>query len=170
MQLIVADQAGGAAPDPPTAPAAAATATVPAERRKYGRYLPWQRANVAQVPLPFVNDMDTCTTYEMTGANRVAINLLGPAMSKWQATGHTCIRAEVPPPPVGQVQPIDRGEGRQIKIYMGQEGDAWLDDDDNLQKWENNELTASDRRVLIATWFYVASIRAGKSAAIRKYP
>ena len=269
--------------------AADGSAIVPAERRKYGRYLPWQRANVDQIPLPFVNDMDT--TYEMTGADRVAINQLGPAMSKRQATGQTCIRAEVPPPPVGadaaalkryrdnlmeqpppciilrgmgnvkqaeldaypeglvvlwqpkawvdrptacdwakkswkkmveadvaagvadestryllfednldaqckdrnpaytdylekecytddhkvppgktdQVQPIDRGEGRQIKIYMGQEEDEWLEDDTNLQKWENNELTASDRRVLIATWFYVASIRAGKSAAIRKY-
>ena len=276
------------ATDGSTAPAAA-TATVPAERRKYGRYLPWQRANVDQIPLPFVNDMDT--TYEITGADRVAINQLGPAMSKRQATGQTCIRAEVPPPPVGadaaalkrykdnlmeqppptiimrgkgnvfqaeldaypeglvvlwqpkawvdrptacdwakkswkkmveadvaagvadestryllfednldaqckdrnpaytdylekecrtddhkvppgktdQVQPIDRGEGRQIKIYMGQEEDDWLEDDNNLQKWENNELTASDRRVLIATWFYKASIRAGKSAAARKY-
>ena len=26
--------------------------------RKYGKYLPHQRANVDQVPLPFVNDMD----------------------------------------------------------------------------------------------------------------
>ena len=31
-------------------------------RRKYGRYLPWQRLNVDQVPLPFVNDMEV--TYE----------------------------------------------------------------------------------------------------------
>ena len=37
-----------------------------AARRKYGRYLPYQRANVDQVPLPFVNDMDT--TYEQKGA------------------------------------------------------------------------------------------------------
>ena len=35
-KLIVGDHTGTAAPDPPTAPAAA-TATVPAERRKYGR-------------------------------------------------------------------------------------------------------------------------------------
>ena len=28
-------------------------------RRKYGKYLPHQRANVDQVPLPFVNDMDS---------------------------------------------------------------------------------------------------------------
>ena len=30
-----------------------------AARRKYGRYKPYQRANVDQVPLPFVNDMPT---------------------------------------------------------------------------------------------------------------
>ena len=48
-----------------------------AARRKYGRYMPYQRANVDQVPLPFVNDMDT--TYEQKGATRVAINhLLDP--------------------------------------------------------------------------------------------
>ena len=30
-------------------------------RRKWGRFLPHQRANVDQVPLPFVNDMEvTC--------------------------------------------------------------------------------------------------------------
>ena len=38
-----------------------------AARRKYGRYMPYQRANVDQVPLPFVNDMDT--TYEQNGAD-----------------------------------------------------------------------------------------------------
>ena len=34
-------------------------------RRKWGRFLPHQRANVDQVPLPFVNDMET--TYEQVG-------------------------------------------------------------------------------------------------------
>ena len=29
-----------------------------AKRRKYGRFLPHQRANVDQVPLQFVNDME----------------------------------------------------------------------------------------------------------------
>ena len=28
------------------------------QRRKWGAYLPWQRLNVDQVPLPFVNNMD----------------------------------------------------------------------------------------------------------------
>ena len=36
-----------------------------AVRRKYGRYKPYQRANVDQVPLPFVNGMDE--TYEVVG-------------------------------------------------------------------------------------------------------
>ena len=35
-------------------------------RRKYGKYLPHQRANVDQVPLPIVNDMDS--TYDEVGA------------------------------------------------------------------------------------------------------
>ena len=35
-------------------------------RAKYGKYVPHQRANVDQVPLPFVNDMET--TYEEVGA------------------------------------------------------------------------------------------------------
>ena len=47
---------------------------------KYGKYLPHQRANVDQVPLPFVNDMET--TYEQVGEKRVAINQNGPALAK----------------------------------------------------------------------------------------
>jgi hypothetical protein len=68
-----------------------------------------------------------------------------------------------------QVQPVDRGMGRQIKIYMGEEEDKWLEDDGNLEKWEDNKLTASDRRILIATWFYCACMRAFTGLAKRKY-
>jgi hypothetical protein len=57
---------------------------------------------------------------------------------------------KVPKNKTDQVQPIDRGLGRAIKIYMGKEEDDWLEDDDNLSKYENNELTASARRILIA--------------------
>ena len=46
-------------------------------RHKYGKYLSHQRANVDQVPLPFVNDIDS--TYDEVGAKRVSINQLGPA-------------------------------------------------------------------------------------------
>ena len=40
---------------------------------------------------------------------------------------------KLPPNETDQVQPIDRGLGRQVKIYMGQEMDEWLDDDKNLE-------------------------------------
>ena len=76
---------------------------------------------------------------------------------------------KVPPGKTDQVQPVDRGFGRQVKLYMGQEEDAWLEDDDNLMKWEGNQLTASDRRILIATWFFRACNRACEGAAKRKY-
>lgn len=45
---------------------------------------------------------------------------------------------------------------------MGKEEDEWLEDDDNLAKWENNELTASNRRILLATW-YVKAVKAALS-------
>ena len=57
---------------------------------------------------------------------------------------------KLPPNETDQVQPIDRGLGRQIKVYIGQLMDEWLDDDENLSKWEDNSLTASDPRVLLA--------------------
>ena len=75
----------------------------------------------------------------------------------------------MPPGKTDQVQPIDRGLGRHVKIYMGQEEDEWLEDDDNLTKWEDNKLTACDRRVLIATWFSKACKRALEGRAKRKY-
>ena len=256
-----------------------------AMREKYGRYLPWQRLNVDQVPLPFVNNMEQ--TYETRGSKRVNINQLGPSLGKRQATGQVCFRPYVPPeeyctstearkhykkylmeqpapcivfrgkgnvskaeldaypeglvvlwqdkawvdrpvavewaedviepfmeaereagvasadtryllfqdnldsqkqpeylnklkncgvddhklPPneTDQVQPIDRGFGRQVKIYLGEFMDEWLDDDDNLTKWEDNGLTASDRRILLANWYVRAVKRALVSDAKRKY-
>ena len=76
---------------------------------------------------------------------------------------------KVPPNETDQVQPIDRGMGRQIKVYLGQLLDEWLDDEDNLKKWESNTLTASDRRILLAHWFYKASMKALQGEAKRKY-
>ena len=42
--------------------------------------------------------------------------------------------------------------------------DEWLDDDDNLTKWEDNSLTASDRRILLANWFCKACNKALEGA------
>ena len=67
------------------------------------------------------------------------------------------------------MQPIDCGLGRQVKIYMGQEMDEWLDDDKNLERWEDNSLSASDRRVLLACWYTRAVQRALEGDAKLKY-
>ena len=56
-------------------------------------------------------------------------------------------------------QPIDAGFGRVIKLYMGEEMEKWLDDDDNLERWESNALSASHRRILLTHWFGDAIIK-----------
>ena len=80
---------------------------------------------------------------------------------------------KVPPNHTDEVQPIDRGLGRQVKIYLGQQMDAWLEDDDNLERWESTErgtaLSASDRRILMANWYYKAVMKALQGDAKRKY-
>ena len=75
----------------------------------------------------------------------------------------------MPPNKTDQVQPVDRGVGRQIKIYVGQEMDEWMEDEGNLEKWESNTLTASDRRILLANWYYRACVKACKGNAKRRY-
>ena len=49
---------------------------------KYGRFLPYARLNVDQVPLPFISFMDE--SYEERGTKRVWINQLNPALHKRQ--------------------------------------------------------------------------------------
>ena len=61
-----------------------------------------------------------------------------------------------------EVQPIDAGYGRLLKVYTGQALDEWLGHGENLQKWECNALTASERRVLITKWVGEATERIDK--------
>ena len=76
---------------------------------------------------------------------------------------------KLPPNETDQVQPVDRGLGRHVKVYMGQEMDNWMEDETNCTKWEDNLLTASDRRVLLANWYCTAVNRALQGEAKRKY-
>ena len=76
---------------------------------------------------------------------------------------------KLPPNETDNLQPIDRGLGQHVKIYLGQLLDEWLDEDENLSKWEDNTLTASDRRILLATWFDKAVKRALEGDAKVKY-
>ena len=109
---IALDQAGAANrkrrryADAPTEPTTAHWWGSIEERAKWGKYLPFQRLNVNQVPMPFVFEMDH--TYELKGAKRVAINQLGPLLSKRQCTAQVCFRLEPPPPPPAFASPETR--------------------------------------------------------------
>lgn len=59
---------------------------------KYRRWLPQNRYNVDQVPLPFVIDQDK--TYEMKGSEQLWISQPSSGLDKRQATLQLCIRAE----------------------------------------------------------------------------
>ena len=47
------------------------------------------------------------------------------------------------------LQAIDAGLGASIKVEVGKQPDLWLENGDNLERWESNALTASDGRVLL---------------------
>eukprot|EP00903_Cladosiphon_okamuranus_P018578 g17101.t1 len=51
-----------------------------------------------------------------------------------------------------ELQPVDAGYGRRIQVGVGVKLDLWLEHGENLQKWENGTLTASERRVLLTHW------------------
>lgn len=51
-----------------------------------------------------------------------------------------------------ELQPVDAGAGRMLKVEVGNQQDAWLEQSDNIERWESNKLTASDRRVLTTQW------------------
>ena len=61
--------------------------------------------------------------------------------------------------PVGctdALQSIDAGLGALMKVEVGKQLDIWLENRDNLERWESNALTASDRRVLLTKWVATA--------------
>ncbi|CAB1096612.1 unnamed protein product [Ectocarpus sp. CCAP 1310/34] len=67
-----------------------------------------------------------------------------------------------------EVQPVDAGAGRFLKVEVGRQMDIWLDQSDNLERWETASLTASDRRVLIITqWMGAAMARLNSQQAYR---
>lgn len=110
----------------------------------YGRWLPKNRLNVDQVPLPFVVEQDQ--TYEFEGNKQVWISQPGSGLDKRQATLQLCIKAE------GEqtVKPaiIFRGKGNvfsaeqekydaDVHVYF--QSNAWMDAEVNL-KWTKHTL------------------------------
>ena len=74
----------------------------------------------------------------------------------------------LPPKCTDEVQPVDAGYGKLFKVYVGQALDKWLLDGDNVEKWESNKLTASDRRILITQWTGEAAKKIDSDTAYRK--
>ena len=54
------------------------------------------------------------------------------------------------------LQPIDAVIGAFIKVEVGKQLGLWLENGDNMERWESNALTASDRRVLLTKWVATA--------------
>merc|ERR1711865_1263624 len=52
--------------------------------------------------------------------------------------------------------PVDNGLGAYVKYKISQLQEDWLENDSNMDKWEANLLTASERRVLIVKWAAIA--------------
>ena len=107
----------------------------------YGRWLPKNRLNVDQVPLPFVVEQDQ--TYEFEGNKQVWISQPGSGLDKRQATLQLCIKAE------GEqtVKPaiIFRGKGNVLSaeqekydadVHVYFQSNAWMD----AEKWTKHTL------------------------------
>ena len=63
-----------------------------------------------------------------------------------------CFRSLLPPECTNYVQAVDAGEGRNLKVLVNQAFQRWLEDDTNLDKWENGTFTAREKRILITHW------------------
>ena len=112
--------------------------------RKYGRWMPKQRFNVDQVPLPFVVEQDR--TYDFSGSKQIWVSQPGSGLDKRQATLQLCIRAEgrqtVKPAIVfrgkGNVSTQEREKyDKDIDVYF--QPCAWMDSETNM-KWTENTL------------------------------
>ncbi|CAB1100003.1 unnamed protein product [Ectocarpus sp. CCAP 1310/34] len=67
-----------------------------------------------------------------------------------------------------EVQPVDAGgAGRFLKVEVERQMNIWLEQSDNLERWETASLTASDRGVLITQWMGAAMARLNSQQAYR---
>lgn len=65
-----------------------------------------------------------------------------------------------------EIQPVDAGYGREVKRQYGVEMAKWLQNDENLDKWEEG-MTASERRILMTRWVRVYVVVAGNLVWLR---
>ena len=65
----------------------------------------------------------------------------------------------LPPGTTDELQPVDAGYGRLLKVEAREELDEWLGKDDNLSQWETNALSAGKRRILLTRFIGEAIAR-----------
>ena len=50
------------------------------------------------------------------------------------------------------MQSVDAGYRRLVKVRVEKALEAWYEEGDNVEKWDTNKLSSSDRRVLLTHW------------------
>ena len=65
----------------------------------------------------------------------------------------------LPPGTTDELQPVDAGYGRPLKVEAGKELDEWLGKNDNLSQRETNALSAGKRRILLTRFIGEAIAR-----------
>ena len=104
----------------------------------YGRWLPEQRYNVDQVPLPFVIGQEK--TYESSGSKQVWVSQPSSGLDKRQATLQLCIKAsgsQIVKPAIvfrgkGNITPDEKLQyDKDVDVYF--QPSAWMDEELTLQ-------------------------------------
>ncbi|KAK3248556.1 hypothetical protein CYMTET_41984, partial [Cymbomonas tetramitiformis] len=103
-----------------------------------GTLIPWLNEHIPnEESVVFADNLDA----------QVQAEYLGNQKEKGRAIGWSLLKGGT-----HWSQPVDQGAGREVKRDIDYEQNEWLEDLDNLEKWENSDLTASDRRVLMTWW------------------
>lgn len=67
-----------------------------------------------------------------------------------------------------EVQPVDAGYARRIKVLISKLLEMWLLEGDNAKRWDSNKLSAGDRRILLTHWVAEAVAQIDAQDAYRK--
>ncbi|KAK3253487.1 hypothetical protein CYMTET_37255 [Cymbomonas tetramitiformis] len=103
-----------------------------------GTLLPWLNANIpVDESVIFADNLDA----------QIQAPYLANQKEKGRALGWSLLKGGT-----HWSQPIDQGAGREVKRDVDYEQNEWLELPENLEKWESNALTASDRRILMTWW------------------
>ncbi|KAK3249108.1 hypothetical protein CYMTET_41452 [Cymbomonas tetramitiformis] len=64
---------------------------------------------------------------------------------------------------------VDQGYGREHKRQCNRLQEDWLEDDDNLSRWEDNKLSVGDKRVLLTHWLTDSNSKVNQDCDLYRY-